>query len=128
MDLDKFKLSKGERSLLVEMTDFGVPLYEVLNDVRLTHPDSTNREQLAIAKNIVLALVKKSLASLCKLTPENIYEVSDSTSMSVEDINEHMHQMINWNQSYDSLDRTVTYELAPTELGERVLDEIFNIS
>ncbi|WP_281559957.1 hypothetical protein [Thalassomonas sp. RHCl1] len=131
MNLEQFKLSKDERALLIEMTDFGVPLYEVLSVVRLTYSDSANSEQLDIAKNLVLAVVKKGLVSLCKLTLENtrdnIYEVSDSTSMPVEDVKKHMSQLVNWEQSSDSFDSTITYELAPTELGEKALDEIFNI-
>ena len=131
MNQDQFKLSENERSLLVEMTDFGVPLYEVLIDVRLTHLDSSKSEQLDIAKNLVLAVVRKGLVSLCKLTPENTknhgYEVNDSTSMSIEGTEDHISQLVNWKQSCDSLDSTISYELAPTELGEKVLDEIFNI-
>lgn len=131
MNLEQLKLSEDEQSLLVDMTDFGVPLYEVLNDMRLAHSDSNDSEQLYIAKNLVLAVVKKGLANLCKLTLENtidnIYEVNDSTSMSVENIEKHMSQPINWEQSSDLLDSTITYELAPTELGEKVLDEIFII-
>lgn len=131
MNQDQFKLSGGERSLLIEMTDFGVLLYEVLNNVRLMYPDSGSYEQLNIAKGLVLSVVEKDLVSLCKLslenTKDNIYEVSDFTSMSIDDIKEHMSKPINWEQSSDSLDSTISYELAPTELGEKALDEIFNI-
>ena len=131
MNLEPFKLSEDERSLLVEMTDFGVPLYEVLSDMRITYSDKSSSEQLNIAKSLVFSLVEKGLAILCKLTlvntQDNIYEVTDSTAMSLDDITEHMSQPINWEQSEYALDCTISYELAPTELGEKVLDEIFNI-
>lgn len=115
---------------MIELTDFGIPLYEVLNDVRTSHPGSTDSEQIEIAKNVILGLVEKGLVSLCKLTPENtknhVYEVSESTSMPIDDIKRHMSLLINWEQSVDALDSSVSYELAPTYLGEKVLDEIFS--
>lgn len=113
------------------MTDFGVPLYEVLSGVCLTHSESNISEKLDIAKKLVVAVVQKGLVGLCKLTlentKENIYEICDSTLMSIDNIEEHMAQLINWEQSSDLLDNTITYELAPTELGEKALDEIFHI-
>ncbi|MCL6416967.1 hypothetical protein MIB92_15000 [Aestuariirhabdus sp. Z084] len=131
MNLDQFKLSEDERSLLIEMTDFGVPLYEVLGDVRIAYPDSSSIDQLEIAKRLVYSVIEKGLASLCKITVENThyntYEVNDSMSMFVDDIKDLMSQAINWEQSSDAFDSSISYELAPTELGEKVLDEIFNI-
>jgi hypothetical protein len=131
MNLDRYKLSEDERALLIEMTDFGVPLYELLNDVRLSHPESSNSEHLEIAKNILLSVVGKGLVGLCKLTLENtknkVYEVSDTTCMAIDQIMKHISQSSNWEQSTDAVDSSITYELAPTELGEKALDEIFNI-
>jgi hypothetical protein len=132
MNLYRYKLSEEERALLVDMTDFGVPLYELLNDVRLSHPESSNNNLLEIAKSILLSVVEKGLVCLCKLTFENtkdnIYEVSETTSMAIDDIMNHIAESANWEQSTDSVDGSITYELAPTDLGEKALDEIFNIN
>jgi hypothetical protein len=107
MNLDQFKLSEDERSLLVEMTDFGVPLYELRNDVSLSYPRHSSAEQLEIAKRVLLSVVGKGLASLCRLTLENtkdnVYEVNESTSMAIDDIQHHISQRINWEQSSDSM-------------------------
>jgi|GEM_PF-4883248 len=99
MNLDRYKLSEDERALLVEMTDFGVPLYELLNGVRLSHPESSNSEHLEIAKSILLSVVDKGLVSLCKLTLENtknnVYEVSETTPMAIDKVMSHISQSVN---------------------------------
>ncbi len=131
MNIDRFKLSEDERSLLIEMTDFGVTLNELLTDIRLSYPQVSSDEQLTLAKNLLLSIVEKGLVSLCRLTlentKENVYEVNESTSMTMEEIEKHITKDISWEQSYDPSDRKIEYELAPTDLGEQVLDVLFNI-
>ncbi|MCG9771078.1 hypothetical protein L1D59_20985 [Pseudoalteromonas piscicida] len=131
MNIDRFNLSEDERSLLIEMTDFGVTLNELLTDIRLSYPQASPDEQLALSKNLFLSVVKKGLVSLCRFTLENtkdnVYEVNESTSMTMEEIEKHISKDISWQQSSDPSGRKIEYELAPTDLGEQVLDVIFNI-
>ncbi|HMY39653.1 MAG TPA: hypothetical protein PK011_10030, partial [Marinagarivorans sp.] len=128
---NQIEISEDERKLLIEMTDFGVPLYEVLSIACPSYRGHTGSKQIEIARNLVLGLMEKGLVGLCRLTPENtkdhVYELSESIFMSCEEVKTHLISLINWEKSTDSLDCTVSYELAPTSLGEKVLDEIFSM-
>jgi hypothetical protein len=131
MNPEKFKLSKDESDLLVETTDFGVFLAEFLKKVRTSYPKESAEVQVEIARNTVFNLVEKGLVSLCRLTPDNtknhVYEVNESTAMTTEQVVAHLAQPISWEQSTDSEQKDISYELSPTKLGEEMLGYIFSI-
>ena len=131
MNLSQYDLSDDERALLIEATDFGVPLFELLHEMTLSHSTSSSSEIFERAKCTVLSIVQKDLLSLCKLTSDNIenhtYEVNEATQMTFDEVKSHIECSANWIQGNDVLDSSISYELAPTKLGERVLDEIFNV-
>ena len=125
------KLSKDEAELLISMTDFGVALSEFLNDIRASYPKESSKAQIEIARNIVLNLVNQKLVSLCCLTAENtkdkIYEVDETTSMTMEQTIFHLAKPVSWAQSTDLEHKEISYELGPTKLGEKILDYLFSI-
>ena len=131
MNISQYDLSDDEKALLIEATDFGVPLYELLHEMKLSNSTSSSSEVFERAKGIVLSIVQKDLLSLCKLTSENIenhtYEVNETTQMTFDEVKSHIECPTNWVQDNDVLDSSISYELAPTKLGEMVLDEIFNV-
>ncbi len=125
------ELTKEERSLLVELTDFGMPLSEVIADIHLSYPKVSISQKNSIAEKLVLSVLEKGIVWLCKLTLENtqgnVYEVNDSTVMSIDEVIEHIANPLSWVQYQDQLDKSISFELAPTKLGEKTLDEIFAV-
>jgi hypothetical protein len=125
------KLSKGEAELLISMTDFSVALSELLNYICTSYPKESSRTQIEIARNVVLSLVNKKLVSLCCLTAENtkdnIYEVDETTSMTMEQTIAHLAKPVSWVQSTDLEHKEISYELGTTKLGEEMLDYLFSI-
>ena len=125
------ELTKEERSLLVELTDFGMPLSEVIADIHLSYPKVSISQKYSIAEKLVLSVLEKGIVCLCKLTLENtqgnVYEVNDSTVMSIDEVIEHIANPLSWVQYQDQLDKSISFELAPTKLGEKTLDEIFAV-
>jgi len=125
------ELTKDERSLLIELTDFGMPLSEVITDIHFSSPKASISHKYSIAENLVLSVIEKGIICFCKLTLENtkdnVYEVNDSTIMTIDEVTNHIANPLSWVQYQDKLDKSISFELAPTELGEKVLDEIFAV-
>ncbi|KZN48135.1 hypothetical protein [Pseudoalteromonas luteoviolacea] len=125
------ELTKEERALLVELTDFGMPLSEVITDIHFSHPKASISQKYAMVENLVIGALEKGVICLCKLTLENtkdnVYEVNNSTIMSIDEVTEHIANPLNWEQYQEQLDKSISFELAPTELGEKILDEIFAV-
>ncbi|WP_022943676.1 hypothetical protein [Pseudoalteromonas ruthenica] len=125
------ELTKEERSLLVELTDFGMPLSEVIADIHFSHPKASISQKYSMAENLVLSVLEKGIVCLCRLTLENtkdnVYEVNSSTIMSIDQVTEHIANPLSWVQYQEQSDKSISFELAPTELGEKILDEIFAV-
>ncbi|TQF70130.1 hypothetical protein [Pseudoalteromonas luteoviolacea] len=125
------ELTKEERALLVELTDFCMPLSEVITDIHFSHPKASISQKYIMAENLVISVLEKGIICLCKLTLENtkdnVYEVNSSTILSIDEVTEHIANPISWEQYPDKSDKSISYELAPTELGEKVLDKIFAV-
>lgn len=125
------ELTKEERSLLVELTDFGMPLSEVIADIHFSHPKASISQKYSMAENLVLGVLEKGIVCLCRLTLENtkdnVYEVNSSTIMSIDQVTEHIANPLSWVQYQEQSDKSISFELAPTELGEKILDEIFAV-
>lgn len=102
-------------------TDFGLTLYEVLSDVRPFYTERAVSEPVEIARSLILGLAQKGLVSLCRLTPENtndhVCEVGKFTSMTIDEIKSHMTLLNNWQQPVGAFNSSISYELAPTDLG-----------
>jgi len=125
------ELTAEEHTLLVELTDFGMPLSEVISDIHFANSNMPISHKYSLAEKLVLSVIEKGIVCLCKLTLENttdnVYEVDSSTIMTMEDVTEHLSNPFSWLQYQDEMDETISFELAPTELGEKVLDEIFSV-
>lgn len=125
------ELTKEERSLLVELTDFGMPLSEVITDIHFSHPKASISQKYSMAENLVISILEKGIVCLCKLTLENtkdnVYEVNSSTIMTINEVTEHIANPLSWVQYPDESDKSISFELAPTELGEKMLDEILAV-
>ncbi|KTF16850.1 hypothetical protein [Pseudoalteromonas sp. H105] len=125
------ELTEEERSLLIELTDFGMPLSEVITDIHFTYPKASISQKYSIAEKLITNVIEKGIVCLCKLTLENtednIYEINDSTIMTIEEVTEHIANPLNWLQYQDKFDKTISFELAPTKLGEKILDDIFTV-
>ncbi|OCQ23780.1 hypothetical protein A7985_07520 [Pseudoalteromonas luteoviolacea] len=125
------ELTKEERALLVELTDFGIPLSEVITDIHFSHPKASISQKYSMAENLVISVLEKGIVYLCKLTLENtndnLYEVNSSTIMSIDEATEHIANPLNWEQYQEQSDKSILFELGPTELGEKILDEIFAV-
>ena len=126
------ELTEEERSLLVELTDFGMPLSEVITDIHFSHPKASISQKYAMAEKLVISVLEKGIVCLCKLTLENtkdnVYEVNGTTIMAIDEVIEHIANPLSWVQYRDELDKSISFELAPTQLGEKVLDEIFAVN
>ncbi len=131
VNLEQFVLTNDERRLFAELSDSGIPLSLTLMEVRSYHPELTEGEQLQITKDVLKSLIDKGLVALCKLTPKNTinytYEVNDTSTMTLNEINMHISKSISWKQYRDPNDKTISYEISPTDLGEKVLDLIFEV-
>ena len=125
------ELTEEESSLLVELTDFGMPLSELITDIHISNPNMSISQKYSIAEKLIISVIKKGIICLCKLTLENtndnVYEVNGSTIMTIEEVYEHIANPYSWVQYQDELDKSITFELAPTDIGEKVLDEIFAV-
>ena len=125
------ELTEDERALLVELTDFGMPLSQVITDIHFSSPKTSISHKYSMAEKLVISVIEKGIVCLCKLTLENtkdnVYEVNDSTTMTIDEVIEHIAKPLSWVQYQDKLDKSISFELAPTELGEKVLDEIFAV-
>jgi len=130
LNITQFNLSYDEKRLFKEFSDSGMPLSLFLVEVRFYYPQLSKNKHLEIAKKLLLSLIEKKLLVLCKLTPQNtknyVYEVNDSTIMNPQDVDKHISKDISWKQYIDPNDQTISYEIATTDLGEKLLDMLFD--
>lgn len=123
-------LSEDEKSLLLELTDFGKSLPELISEVHSENPSGNLVDKYDFAINLVTSLVSKGLVSLCELdaNPGNeVYSVNESNLITSSGLTSFLNDPYNWVSSI-SRDSKKQYELAPTDKGEAMLDEIFKVS
>lgn len=132
MDIEKLSLSEDGRWLLVDLTDFGKSLFELILDIQNDKPDLGASEKLKISEQLISELQSKDLARLQKVilkkTKPNTYKPVKEIRMTDGEIEAHISNPLNWMQNMFSGDSDVCYELLPTDLGEKALDEIFKQS
>ncbi|WP_415912129.1 hypothetical protein [Neptuniibacter sp. QD37_11] len=122
-------LSKDEKSLLVELTDFGKSLPELISEIHSDSPALSLVEKYTLAINTVTSLVSKDLVLLCELDCSSTkpYSANTANSIPLSELSSFLNDPYNWSVS-TSRDGKKSYELAPTDLGEELLDQIFGIS
>lgn len=132
MGIDKLSLTEDERWLLVDLTDFGKSLFELILDIQNDKPELCASEKLKVSEKLISGLQSRDLARLHKIilkrTKPNTYEPVNKIKMTDSEIKEYISNPLNWMQKMSSGDSDVCYELLPTELGEKALDEIFKQS
>jgi len=130
MDLQKSDLSEYERSLLVDMTDFDLPLWEIHNDFRFSLPELSSVQSFEVAIESLLSLYERGLIVLQRAvisnSDESYQEPTEITTLSLEEIKEHLSVTRHWlGNDATSKGEYITFGFIPTELGEQMLDLIF---
>ncbi|QFT54437.1 hypothetical protein FIU95_07700 [Microbulbifer sp. THAF38] len=121
-------LSDNEKWLLVELTDFGKTLPELISEIHSDATEDSLIEKYELAIGLVNSLVSKGLISLCQIdrASKEPYSVESVKTLTNDDLESFINDPWNWSSSF-SRDNKWQYELAPTNRGEAVLDEIFGV-
>jgi hypothetical protein len=121
-------LSDNEKWLLVELTDFGKTLPELISEIHSDATEGSLIEKYELAIGLVKSLVSKGLISLCQIdrASKEPYSVESVKTLTNDDLESFINDPWNWSSSF-SRDNKWQYELAPTNRGEAVLDEIFGV-
>lgn len=122
------KLTKIQKILLLEMADFGVELWNVL---QLLQDDKKEISQslLPTARKILNELLDKKIIVLKKImfnfnNEENCYLPSAESILSYNDAIEFINEEKNWQKISPKGVEYLGYELHPTDFGESIIDEI----
>ncbi|WP_152452928.1 hypothetical protein [Microbulbifer sp. THAF38] len=121
-------MSDNEKWLLVELTDFGKTLPELISEIHSDATEDSLIEKYELAIGLVNSLVSKGLISLCQIdrASKEPYSVESVKTLTNDDLESFINDPWNWSSSF-SRDNKWQYELAPTNRGEAVLDEIFGV-
>ena len=121
-------MSDNEKWLLVELTDFGKTLPELISEIHSDATEDSLIEKYELAIGLVNSLVSKGLISLCQIDRafKEPYSVESVKTLTNDDLESFINDPWNWSSSF-SRDNKWQYELAPTNQGEAVLDEIFGV-
>ena len=128
MEILTIILSDNEKWLLVELTDFGKTLPELISEIHSDATEDSLIEKYKLAIGLVNSLVSKDLVSLCQIdsSSKEPYSVETVETLTDDDLERFINDPWNWSSSF-SRDNKWQYELAPTNQGEAVLDEIFGL-
>ncbi|WP_445362211.1 hypothetical protein ACJJIQ_13880 [Microbulbifer sp. ANSA003] len=121
-------MSDNEKWLLIELTDFGKTLPELISEIYSDATEDSLIEKYELAIGLVNSLVSKGLISLCQIdkASKEPYSVESVKTLTNDDLESFINDPWNWSSSF-SRDNKWQYELAPTNRGEAVLDEIFGV-
>lgn len=131
MTLNPLGISEDERWLLTELVDFGMSLFEIAQELRNAHEGSCDSEINRLSEDLIVGLQARNLARLYKIelhrTKQFTYEELDIVELTDQEIAEHISNPQNWHQKLPTGDNDKLFELRTTEIGEKVLDQIFEV-
>jgi hypothetical protein len=130
-------LTPDERSFLIESTDFEKQFWELIDHIHWAHEDLPLPEKFAIAQAVAERLltsgIMRCIVIYYKEVKSGLWDVKKTLHVPNERVFNHWANPHFWGRNagavllgYDD-DGKTTIAIEPTELGERILDEIFNI-